>query len=175
VLLVTPAIRVSTAEVFAAFAAGAGGRDPGSTRATSGHIADEWRNGLDATRLFQRAAVLAPANDLLVATSVVAPEVLAARRALVRLLGRPVGQSGSGPTCWVLYPSLAEATAAAATVQDALATGTLSLPGDGPAFVHATTIADPRDPNATSVSPELAGAPVPPGGIISIGGADRRA
>ena len=82
---------------------------PGATSASSRHLAEEWRAGLDARRLFERAGVLAPANDLLVATGAVARDVVAARRALARLLGRPVGQSGSGPTCWVLYPSLPDA------------------------------------------------------------------
>ncbi len=140
VLLVTPAIHVSTAEVFAAFAAGVRARDPGSTLLTSRHLAEEWRSGLDATRLFQRAGVLAPANDLLAATAAVAPTVVAARRALARLLGRPIGQSGSGPTCWVLYPSLADAVEAAGRVDGALDNGDLVLPGDGRPFVHATTI-----------------------------------
>lgn len=140
-LLVTPAIHVSTAEVFAALAAGARARDPGSTGSTSRHLAEEWRSGLDAARLFQRSGVLAPANDLLAATAAVAPTVVAARRALARLLGRPIGQSGSGPTCWVLYPSLADAVAAAGRVDGALDEGDLVLPGSGRPFVHATTIA----------------------------------
>jgi 4-diphosphocytidyl-2-C-methyl-D-erythritol kinase len=140
VLLVTPAIPVSTAAVFAAFAVGAGSVGSGSTRLTSAHLADEWRTGLDAGRLFQRAGVLAPANDLLRATTAVEPGVLDARRALVRLLGRPVGQSGSGPTCWVLYPSLADAMAAEVLVNEALRDGRLTIPGAGEPFVHATTI-----------------------------------
>ena len=70
----------------------------------------------------------------------VAPEVVTARRAVARFLGRPVGQSGSGPTCWVLYPSLADAVAAAGRVTEALDRGELRLPGAGRPFVHATTI-----------------------------------
>ena len=141
VLLVTPAVAVSTADVFAAFAAGARARDPGSTMLTSRHLAEEWRSGLDAGRLYQRAGVLAPANDLLVATAAVVPGMVGARRALARLLGRPVGQSGSGPTFWVLYPSLAHAIGAAGVVNGALHAGDLGLPGEGQPFVHATTIA----------------------------------
>jgi 4-diphosphocytidyl-2-C-methyl-D-erythritol kinase len=163
-LLVTPAIAVATAAVFAAFAVGVRSADAGSTRATSRHLADEWRSGLDAARLFQRAGVLAPANDLLAATAAVAPEARTARRALARLLARPVGHSGSGPTCWVLYPSLADAVAAAARVNEALATAMLRLPGDRPPFVHATTIVrrevEPVD------NPEAAR--LPPGGMIAL-------
>ena len=131
---------VATADVYAAFDAGIRSPDPGATQATSRHLAEEWTNGLDARRLFQRAGVLAPANDLLRATAVVAPDAVAARRALVRLLGRPVGQSGSGPTCWVLYPSLGEARSAASLVTEALAEGRLRLAGSDRPFVTATTI-----------------------------------
>ena len=140
VLLVTPAVPVATADAYAAFDAGARAPDRGATLSTSRHLAEEWRQGLDARRLFQRAGVLAPANDLLPATAAVAPDVVSARRALVRLLGRPVGQSGSGPTCWVLYPSLADANAAATLVTDALADGRLRLPGSDSPFVAATSI-----------------------------------
>jgi len=140
VLVVTPAMSVSTAAVFAAYLTGARPPNPGATQATSLHLAAEWRDGLDAGRLFERAAVLAPANDLLVATGQVAWEAVVARRALARLLSRPVGQSGSGPTCWVLYPSLADATAAATRVDEALESGALRLPGHGRPFVAATTI-----------------------------------
>ena len=95
---------------------------------------------------FDRAAVLAPANDLTRRDGgrrtrdssqrvVPSPGCSAARSA----------SPGSGPTCWVLYPSLADAAAAAAAVADALATGELRLPGGGRPFVHATTIASAGD------------------------------
>jgi 4-diphosphocytidyl-2-C-methyl-D-erythritol kinase len=165
-LLVTPGIRVPTAEVFAAYAAGARSGDPGSTRQTSQHLADEWRAGLDAGRLFHRAGVLAPANDLLLATAAVAPDIVGARRALARLVGRPVGQSGSGPTCWVLYPSGADAAAAAHRVIQALERGELRLPGEGRPFVHATTAA----PHAAQ-APPAERTPIARGGVIPL---DRR-
>jgi 4-diphosphocytidyl-2-C-methyl-D-erythritol kinase len=165
ILLVTPALHVSTADVFAAYTAGARPRDPGSTRMTSQHLAQEWRSGLDADRLFQRAGVLAPANDLLAATALVAPDVVATRRALVRLLGRPVGQSGSGPTCWVLYPSLADAASAADRVNEALRGGLLRVAGDGPPFVHATTIAAAA---GTPTAESAQDTPIPPGGVIRL-------
>ncbi len=142
-LLVTPAVAVPTPDVFAAYAYGARPRDAGATRLTSEHLVSEWRAGLDAHRLLLRAGVLAPANDLLAATAIIAPELVGARRALVRLLGRPIGQSGSGPTCWVLYPSLAGAMEAADRVRSAVDAGDLRLPGDAPPFIHATTIAAP--------------------------------
>jgi 4-diphosphocytidyl-2-C-methyl-D-erythritol kinase len=140
ILLVTPGLRVSTADVFRAYLTGARPAVTGATLATSRHLAEEWRTGLDAHRLFQRAGVLAPANDLLVATGQVAWDVVVARRALARLLGRPVGQSGSGPTCWVLYPSLADAQAAAARTREAVESGALRLPGTIEPVIVATTI-----------------------------------
>jgi hypothetical protein len=62
------------------------------------------------------------------------------RRALTRLLGRPIGLSGSGPTLWALYPSVDEADLAAASVRAAIGTGFINAPGDDAPFVAATTI-----------------------------------
>jgi hypothetical protein len=67
--------------------------------------------------------------------------MVAFRRALMRTLNRPVGQSGSGPTLWVLYPSGDDAAAAADRVHAALAAGTLAAPGAGPPAVIATRLA----------------------------------
>ncbi|HYM83468.1 MAG TPA: hypothetical protein VEY67_04910, partial [Candidatus Dormibacteraeota bacterium] len=139
VLLVTPAIRVATAEVFAAFDRGARPATLGAARASSEHLAAEFTPGLRSAALLDRAGVLAAANDLAPATVMVVPELTAFRRALFRLLGRPVGQSGSGPTLWALYPSLAGATGAADSVRRALADGRLDPPG-GAVDIHATTI-----------------------------------
>ncbi len=151
VLLVTPRIAVSTADVFAAYAAGIGAGDRGTARATSEHLAAEAARGLSSATLLARASVVAAANDLLPATLALVPALVPFRRALVRLLGRPVGQSGSGPTCFVLYPSLEEARRAADAVGAALAEGTLPPVAAGhagaddgaraaPATVVATTI-----------------------------------
>ena len=74
------------------------------------------------------------------AAAVVEPGLVPFKRALLRLLGRPVGLSGSGPTHWALYPSLAEAAAAAEVVRGAVAAGTLPAPGPRPPFVAATRI-----------------------------------
>jgi 4-diphosphocytidyl-2C-methyl-D-erythritol kinase len=62
------------------------------------------------------------------------------KRALSRLLGRPIGLSGSGPTLWALYPSENDAADAAAVVRSALADGRLSAPGSAEPFVCATAI-----------------------------------
>ena len=91
--------------------------------------------------LVARAGVLASANDLAAAAAVVAGGLVPFRRALLRLLGRPIGLSGSGPTLWALYPSVADAAAAATIVNEAIDDG--NLPGgDGRRpFVTATSIA----------------------------------
>ena len=89
---------------FAAFDAGAR-LVGGAARQASAHLADELRTGLRVADLLARASVLAAANDLAPAAAVVEPGLVPFKRALLRLLARPVGLSGSGPTHWALYPS----------------------------------------------------------------------
>ena len=139
VLLVTPAIPVATPEAFAVFD-GLGGRGSGSTRMSSAHFAEELRSGLGAADLVARAGVLTVANDLLQATLVLVPELVPFRRGLSRLLERPIGLSGSGPSLWALYPSEAEAGVAADVVRVAVRDGRLPAPGTAAPFVTATTI-----------------------------------
>lgn len=150
VLLVTPALGVSTTEAFAAFDAG-GQVAPAAARATrltSEHLAQELRAGLRGTDLVARAGVLATANDLVNATARLVPALRSFRRALSRHLGRPVGQSGSGPTLWALYPSAAAVEAAAGDVATRLANGALDAPGERQPRITATTIpAPPAEPN----------------------------
>jgi len=55
-----------------------------------------------------------------------------------------VGQSGSGPTLWLLYPSEGSAAAAEQEVHRALADGSLAAPGDGPPFVFVTPLVTDR-------------------------------
>lgn len=138
-LLVTPAIAVSTPAVFRAWDAGAraGG---GAARLASAHLADELRTGLRVADLLVRASVLAAANDLATAASAVEPALVPFRRALLRLLGRPVGLSGSGPTCWAFYPSHTEAAAAAEQLRRAVAAGDLPSPGSREPFIVAARI-----------------------------------
>jgi 4-diphosphocytidyl-2-C-methyl-D-erythritol kinase len=140
VLVITPPVRLRTPDVFAAFDAGARSAG-GATATSSNHLADELRTGLTAAALLDRAGVLAVANDLAPAAAALEPGLVALRRALIRRLGRPVGQSGSGPTLWVLYPSRAEAEAAAEQVRAAVADGTIPIPGVGDPFIAATAIA----------------------------------
>lgn len=139
VLLVTPVIAVSTPDVFAAFDAIRHQGD-GAVRMSSAHLADELRTGLTAADLVVRAGVLASANDLLPATALVVPTLVPFKRALSRLLGRPVGLSGSGPTLWALYPSEGESVVAAEVVRAALRDGDLAAPGATQPFVTATAI-----------------------------------
>jgi 4-diphosphocytidyl-2C-methyl-D-erythritol kinase len=126
--------------VFATFAAIRGAGD-GAVRASSVHLASELGSGLSAVDLAARAGVMAAANDLLPAVAVVLPELVPFRRALTRLLHRPIGLSGSGPTLWAVYPSSTDAADAAAAVSTGVADGILTAPGDGPPFIAATTIA----------------------------------
>jgi 4-diphosphocytidyl-2-C-methyl-D-erythritol kinase len=149
ILIVTPSLAVSTPDVFEAYAAGIRPRTGGSTLSSSEHFAAELRAGLTTSGLLARASVLASANDLLPATLALIPELVAFRRALVRLLARPVGQSGSGPTCWVIYSSQAEASCAAETVRAAISDGRVPSIGGPEPTVEATTIArSPDEPGS---------------------------
>jgi 4-diphosphocytidyl-2-C-methyl-D-erythritol kinase len=139
VLLVTPAVPVRTPDVFAVFDATRGVGD-GSVRMTSEHLAGELARGLSAADLIARAGVLAAANDLVPAASLVEPRLVELRRALMRATGRPVGLSGSGPTLWTLYPSLADAEAAATAVRDAVDAGAVPTIGDVAPAINATTL-----------------------------------
>jgi 4-diphosphocytidyl-2-C-methyl-D-erythritol kinase len=139
ILLVTPRVAMRTPDVFAVFDA-IRGKGDGSIAMTSAHLAQELGNGLSATDLIARAGVLASANDLLPAAILVEPGLVTVRRALTRTLGRAVGMTGSGPTLWTLYPSLAEAQAAVDVVEAAVAAGTVPSIGDGPPSIIATTI-----------------------------------
>src|SRR5207247_4402031 len=78
--------------------------------------------------------------DLIPAAISLVPGLVGLRRGLARLLGRPIAQSGSGPTLWALYPSLAEASTAAESVRAAARAGGLAIPGDRPPTILATTI-----------------------------------
>ena len=149
ILLVTPSIAVATADVFAAFD-GIRSQGDGSVRMSSVHLAEELRSGLTAANLVARAGVLASANDLLPATSLVVPELVPFKRALSRLLGRPIGLSGSGPTLWALYDSHPGADAAAETVRAAVADGRLGAPGASSPFICATAIVNRRKQGSES-------------------------
>jgi len=141
-LLVTPAMALSTPAVFRAWDGGAQAAG-GAARLASEHLAGELRTGLRVVDLMARASVLAAANDLGPAAIAVEPALVPFKRALLRLLGRPVGLSGSGPTHWALYPSFGEASAAADRLHEAIAAGTLPSPGSREPFVAAARILAP--------------------------------
>jgi 4-diphosphocytidyl-2C-methyl-D-erythritol kinase len=136
---VTPSIAVSTRDVFAAFDAIRSHGDS-SVRMTSTHLAEELRAKLSTADLVARAGAMTVANDLLPAVALVVPSIVPFRRALSRLLARPIGLSGSGPTLWALYDLEAEAEAAAGIVRTAVRDERLVAPGSGEPFVTATTI-----------------------------------
>jgi len=153
-LLVTPAVAAHTAAVFAAWSGGAMGQ-PGVAARSSEHFAAEFGSGMSPKQLMERAGVLAASNDLLPAAAAVVDGLVALRRALMRLLARPIGLSGSGPTLWALYPSTDDADLAAASVRTAVETGFIGSPGDGPPFVTATTfLISPDDRDSTSLNEE---------------------
>jgi hypothetical protein len=56
-----------------------------------------------------------------------------------------VGQSGSGPTAWALYPSLADAESAAEAVRAAVDDGRVATLGDEAPSIIATTLASSRE------------------------------
>jgi 4-diphosphocytidyl-2-C-methyl-D-erythritol kinase len=145
VLLVTPAVAISTADAFAALDAGgpAAPPDPRSTRVSSEHLVAELRSGLSGADLVVRAGVLAATNDLAAAAFHLVPGLLQLRRRMSRMLGVSIGLSGSGPTLWALYPSLDGARDAAAAVEGAFRRRDLEAPGSGAPFVVATELGGP--------------------------------
>ncbi len=151
-LVVTPSCGISTPAAFRAWDEGARVAG-GAARLASQHLADELRRGqLRVVDLLARASVLAAANDLAPAAMIVEPGLVPFKRALLRLLGRPVGVSGSGPTHWALYPSHAEATVAADAVRAAIAAGDLPAPGQHEPSVTAARILAFQPAPATTAS-----------------------
>jgi len=152
VLLVTPGLPVSTPAVFGAYAAGARPADPARARGISESLAARFRVGMTTAALLGEAGELAAANDLLPAAISVAPEMEVFIRKLEKLVGRPVCQSGSGPTQWVMYATLAEARKAVRMVRLAVARGNLPTIGDGELSAVATAIAGSFAPTAVQPS-----------------------
>lgn len=141
VLLVTPQLPVATAAVFKAYAGGVREADAGLARNISERLASEIRAGMTSATLLSRAEELAAANDLKSAAASLVPGLRTFTTALEKLLNRPICQSGSGPTMWSLYATLADARKAVRFVRLAAVNGTLPLLGTGEPFVAATTIA----------------------------------
>jgi len=158
VLLVTPRLSVATASVFDAYAGGARRGPVSPALEISERLAVAMRTGLTAVGLLKEAVELVRANDLMTATAALAPGLSIFGAALERLVGRPVCQSGSGPTLWSLYPTLAEARKAVRFVRLAAVNGTLPLVGSGEPFVAATTIAGRSAPPVVSLPDGTTGA-----------------
>jgi 4-diphosphocytidyl-2C-methyl-D-erythritol kinase len=140
VLLISAREGIKTPDVFAAFAAGVRGDAYGAALVSSQHLASEALAGLTTVALLQRSAALASANDLLAAARAITPWLRPLDHSLRRLLGRPLSLSGSGPTLFLLYPSLYEAAEAGVLVEAAVGRGELALP-DGGVLVTATELA----------------------------------
>ena len=140
VLLISAREGIKTPDVFSAFAAGVRGDAYGAALVSSQHLASEALAGLTTTALLQRSAALASANDLLAAARAITPWLRPLDHSLRRLLGRPLSLSGSGPTLFLLYPSLYEAAEAGVLVEAAVSRGELALP-DGGVLVTATELA----------------------------------
>jgi 4-diphosphocytidyl-2-C-methyl-D-erythritol kinase len=141
ILVVTPNLAISTAAVFAAFSRGVRPADLGRSLAASEGLARALRGGADTADLLAMSADMAAANDLFPAACSVAPGLEAFREALADFLGRPTGQSGSGPTLWVLYPTGQRAGAAARSVDRAIRSGRLPAIGSGEPVAVATALA----------------------------------
>jgi 4-diphosphocytidyl-2-C-methyl-D-erythritol kinase len=141
VLLVTPRLPLATADVFKAYARAAAASDAARARDISERLAADMRAGLTAATLLERLLGLASANSLRPAAESIVPGMSDFVAELESVVDRPVCQSGSGPTLWSLYPTLAEARKAVRFVRLAVANGTLPLLGTGEPFVAATTIA----------------------------------
>ena len=137
-------IRRATSAAFEEYAAGARSLAGAHAGEVSERLAAQMRTGMTGADLIERAEDLAAANDLRRASLAIAPGLAELAAALQNLTGRPVGQSGSGPTLWSLYPTLGEANRAARAVRLAAAKGMLPRLGRGEPFVAATVIAGRR-------------------------------
>lgn len=131
VLLVSALEGIKTPDVFAAFAGGIRGESYGAALVSSQHLAQELTTGLSTAELLLRSSTLASANDLLAPARAITPWLRPLDHALRRVLGRPLSLSGSGPTLFLLYPSLYDASAAGVLLEEAVARGELELPPGG--------------------------------------------
>lgn len=131
VLLVSAREGINTPDVFAAFASGIRGESYGAALISSQHLAQELTTGLSTAELLLRSSALASANDLLAPARAITPWLRPLDHALRRVLGRPLSLSGSGPTLFLLYPSLYDASVAGALLEAAVARSELELPPGG--------------------------------------------
>jgi 4-diphosphocytidyl-2-C-methyl-D-erythritol kinase len=112
ILLVTPAKRLSTADVFAEY-----DRDPASGALERvDEVVSLLRDGVDGMTLAATTAMLQQANDLWPPAQRLLPQLAATRESVSRAIGHAVLLTGSGPTLVAVYPSEAAATRAAVTL-----------------------------------------------------------
>jgi 4-diphosphocytidyl-2-C-methyl-D-erythritol kinase len=121
VVTVTPTHRVSTPQVFDQLGL-VRTREQTTAKAATRKLADLISTGAPPSAIVAMAPELRDANDLWQAAIKVVPSLAWARDDLERALGLPVLMSGSGPTLVALYPSPAQARAAAERLADSLPT-----------------------------------------------------
>jgi 4-diphosphocytidyl-2-C-methyl-D-erythritol kinase len=120
VLLITPAERLHTKEVFASYDENERYRGASSSAApATADLARALQGGLDGPGVAQLARELHDANDLWPAASRLSPALPGIRQALEKRLERPLLVSGSGPTLVGLYPSAREAGISGRSVAEA--------------------------------------------------------
>lgn len=120
VLLVTPAGRLQTREVFASYDENERYRGASSPAAAgTADLVRALQGGLDGPSVVELARDLHDANDLWPAASRLSPALSGIRAALEKRLDRPLLVSGSGPTLVALYPSAGEAGLAGRSVAEA--------------------------------------------------------
>ncbi|MEP7360169.1 MAG: 4-(cytidine 5'-diphospho)-2-C-methyl-D-erythritol kinase [Chloroflexota bacterium] len=108
VLLVTPSVALSTAQVFGRFDDLG---EPASSAQVSDELAAALRAGMSGPDLVDWAARLRDANDLWPAAAAIAPGLAALREYLEAETDRPWLLTGSGSTLFALYRSADQATA----------------------------------------------------------------
>jgi len=115
VLLITSSERLSTAAVFAELDRHPAGESVAVARVDE--LAGVLREGVDGLTLAATTIMLRDANDLWAAASRCSRSLAPARVAAAAALGQPVTLTGSGPTLFAVYPSLAVAERAADQLQ----------------------------------------------------------
>ncbi len=131
ILLVTPATRLATADVFAEY-----DRDPAAGALERvDEVVSLLRDGVDGMTLAATTALLREANDLWPPAQRLLPRLAATRELVSRAIGHAVLLTGSGPTLVAVYPSEAAATRAAVTL------GAMSAPElEGATIISTSTV-----------------------------------
>lgn len=119
-LLVTPADRLRTRDVYASYDENERYRGASSpAAAATADLRKALEDGIDGPGVARLARDLHDANDLWPAASRLSPALGGIRTTLEKRLERPLLVSGSGPTLVALYPSAREAGLTARSVAEA--------------------------------------------------------